>query len=67
MAFQTLKKNIVYKIFKDKFLKYNVELDLLELDKYALYLEDDRLDFNIEKYDFALCWWKKFIQSEYLY
>ena len=53
-GFTPYQKNIAYNIFKREFKKYNIQLDLFEIDNYALYIKNDRVDFDISNYDFCV-------------
>lgn len=54
VGFTEYQKVVAYNILKKEFAKFKVALDLLELDKYAITVNDGLIDFDASKYDFCI-------------
>lgn len=54
IGFTKWQTECAYKIYKQFFERYNIELDLLKIDEYVICIENDRYSLDIDQYDFCI-------------
>ena len=54
ICFTKYQKTVSYNHFKKNFKKYNIELDMIEMDEYALDVKNGKPGIDASKYDFLI-------------